>query len=88
MADDGKFEEVGSELHSALGQHTSTMIWIAQQNGIPMDEALCVVIAVVADYARVSYGNEYLKHLCDVLMKRAEHPMPIAHFEKPRRSDA
>lgn len=44
--------------------------------GLGVDEAVCLLCQVAADYARSEYGNEYLPGLAEVVTKRGEMPMP------------
>jgi uncharacterized protein (UPF0335 family) len=45
-------------------------------SGLPVDEAACVAIAVIADYARAEYGDGYLIDLADIVILRGGTPMP------------
>jgi hypothetical protein len=65
-------------LPSALGNKISDAIFEAIQNGMEVDEATCVVVAVAADYARESYGGGYLAELAGIVLTRAERPRPEA----------
>lgn len=46
-------------------------------SGLPVDEAVCVAIAVITDYARAEYGDEYLAALADIVTGRGEFPLPL-----------
>lgn len=48
----------------------------AQERGLDLDVAVCVVVGVAADYARAEYGDKYLDALADVLKYRAGKPLP------------
>jgi hypothetical protein len=63
-------------LPAKLGNGISDAIHAALEKGMQTDEACCVAIAVIADYARMEYGTAYLQDLADVLIKRAFAPMP------------
>lgn len=40
------------------------------------DQAVCIALTVCADYARVYYGNEYLKKLAELIIRRGDDPLP------------
>jgi hypothetical protein len=44
--------------------------------GMPLDEACCVAVGVIADYARDQYGDTYLDGLAEIVRSRAGQPMP------------
>jgi len=44
--------------------------------GMRLDVVLCIAIAVLADYARGEYGDDYLDELADVLVSRRNEPLP------------
>jgi hypothetical protein len=62
-----------------LGNAISDAIHDALSRGMAMDEAVCVVVAVAADYARGEYGASYLPSLAEVVIERGSHPMPDEH---------
>jgi hypothetical protein len=57
-------------LPAELGNAVSDAIHAAVAAGMAMDEAVCVVVAVAADYGRLEYGAGYLRELADVVMRR------------------
>ena len=61
---------------TVLANQVSNAIFAATQRGMEVDEACCCAIAVIADYAREAYGNEYLPSLSEVLVERANHALP------------
>lgn len=63
-------------LPAALAVAVSDAIHAAVSNGMQVDEAVCIVVAVAADYARGEYGNKYLKDLASVVIERGSIPMP------------
>ncbi len=44
--------------------------------GLGVDDAVCVVVQVAADYARSQYGSAYLPQLARLIIGRGEMPMP------------
>jgi hypothetical protein len=62
--------------YAALGNEISDAIFRAISAGMGIDDAVCIVAAVAADYARGEYGDEYLKSLAQVVTKQAGQPMP------------
>ena len=70
------FEHTTGRLQNELGNAISTAIHNAVRSGLEFDEACCTAIAVVADYARGTYGNRYLKDLAKVVREQAHRPMP------------
>ncbi len=55
-------------LPADLGNAVSDAIYTATGKGMEMDEASCVVLTVVCDYARRSYGDAYLDQLAHLIM--------------------
>lgn len=48
----------------------------AGRRGMDLDQALCVLVQVAADYARGEYGPEYVEALGKVMRDRCQMPMP------------
>lgn len=71
-----KVEITQGRLQNQLGNQISDAIHTAVASGLEFDEACCIAIAVVADYARGQYGNRYLKDLARVVREQAHRPMP------------
>lgn len=63
-------------LPAKLANTISDALAAAIKCGMEPDEAACVAVAVVADYGRGYYGNEYLTHLSSALLSRANEPEP------------
>ena len=71
-----KVEYTQGEPQSRLAQSVSDAIHDSVTSGLEFDEACCIAIAVVADYARITYGNRYLKDLSKIVRDQAQRPMP------------
>lgn len=54
----------------------STIEHACEDLGLGIDEAVCIIVQVCADYARHEYGNEYLPKLASIITARREMPMP------------
>lgn len=63
---------------ATLGNSVSDAIHAALRRGMAMDEAVSCVVAVAADYARMTYGDDYLPRLARVITRRNEMPAPEA----------
>lgn len=63
-------------LPAELANAVSDAIFAAQQRGMELDEAVCVVLGVAADYGRAEYSDRYLPALCSVVLSRAGQPLP------------
>jgi len=63
------------ETHTLLANAISEAFFSC---GLPVDEAACVAVAVIADYARAEYGEVYLQALAAVVLQRGECPLPPA----------
>ena len=73
----GKHKEMCTEAGAMLANAISDAFHASSvASGLDVDEAACVAIAVIADYAREAYGDRYLIELADVLVDRANHPLP------------
>lgn len=66
-------------LPAALGNAVSDAIYHAVSVGMEMDEACCIAVAVIADYARGTYGDRYLPSLASIITRRAGQPLPGEH---------
>lgn len=62
------------ELPRRLAQGISDAIHSAVKSGMELDEACCIGVAVIADYARAAYGPGYLTPLSGVLLERGDRP--------------
>lgn len=67
---------LSGKLPTDLANVVSDALHEAQEKGMDLDEAVCVTMAVAADYARERYGDGYLVALCDVVMSRFGKPLP------------
>lgn len=77
------------ELPTRLAQRLSDAIYASLLEGMESDEACCIAVAVIADYARGAYGNDYLRGLARIVIKQAEKPMPRGPLRwRPRYSNA
>lgn len=59
-----------------LGNTMAQAIRASAERGMELDEILCCIVTVAADYARANYGPGYLPGLAHVILDRATHPMP------------
>lgn len=64
------------KLPADLANATSDAFFEVCERGMEVDEAACVAIAVIADYARAKYGDAYLSELCGIVLSRAGLPLP------------
>lgn len=69
-------ERVSGRAFSDFATEVSDLIHAAVERGIELDAAVCIVAAVIADYARGHYGDEYLPKLAEVVTTRAGMPFP------------
>lgn len=67
---------LSGELPRRLAQGISDAIHKAVKSGMELDEACCVGVSVIADYARAAYGPGYLAPLSGVLLERGDRPPP------------
>lgn len=68
---------------AALGNAISDAIVAAvNKDGLGLDDAVCIAIAVAADYGRAAYGTRYLASLAQIVLLRAGMPEP--DWEKPK----
>ena len=63
------------KLPSALAEDITAAIEKACQQGMRVDEASCVVVAVAADHARRAYGDSYLPNLAKIIEWQAGKPL-------------
>ncbi len=63
-------------LPALANQIAMTIEAACERLGLDVDEALCIVVAVAADYGRSEYGNDFLPKLAEVVATRADMPMP------------
>jgi hypothetical protein len=66
-------ETISGEAPARLGNAVSDAIHRAVTGGMSMDEAVCIVARVAADYARGEYGEDYLPGLADIITDRLRH---------------
>jgi hypothetical protein len=71
-------ETISGEAPTALGNAISDAIHQAVTGGMALDEAVSVVVAVAADYARMEYGPQYLPGLAGIVLSSATKPSPQA----------
>lgn len=71
-AEIGGHATVTGETPAILGNAVSDAIYAATSKGMGIDEAVSVVVAVAADYARDAYGPEYVVELAKALTLQAE----------------
>lgn len=71
-----EFSLLRGALPAEHGQRISDAMHQALLNGMEPDEACCVAAAVIADYARTYYGNEYLNGLAKIVVAQGQKPMP------------
>lgn len=69
---------ISGALPTMLANAVSGAITAALERGMEMDEACCVAVAVIADYARFAYGAGYLDELAFVLRERANAPQAVS----------
>lgn len=67
---------VTGKLPADLANAISDAIHDSLGKGMPIDEAVGVVIGVAADYGRAEYGDGYLSDLADLIMLRVGRPLP------------
>jgi hypothetical protein len=67
---------VTGDLPNDFANEIAAAIDAAQERGIDLDVAVCVLVGVAADYARAEYGDKYLDALASVVRYRAGQPLP------------
>jgi len=70
-------------LPAELANNVSQALAAAIRRGAAADEACCVAAQVVADYWRSAYGNATLQTLGQVVLQRAEAPLPAGIQSAP-----
>jgi hypothetical protein len=76
MIKPGSRYNVTGPKYAALANAVSDAIAEAQKAGLRIDEAVCIVAGVAADYARGEYGDAYLTLLAEVVSDQAGKPLP------------
>jgi len=75
--DTAGFSQLSGKSPKVLANAVSDAIHAAvADRGMGVDEAVCVTVAVAADYARAEYGDRYLEDLGAVVQARTGQPMP------------
>lgn len=69
-------ERISGAVPAALGNAVSDAIIAALHQGLTPDQAACITVTVAADYARETYGNDYLLALANVVILRGNEPLP------------
>jgi hypothetical protein len=69
-------ERVSGEKFAAFSNAISDAVHEALESGMETDEAVCIGVAVMADYARQAYGPGYLAKLAKTVVSRAQEPLP------------
>ena len=69
-------ETISGPVVNDLGNRVSDAINRALRQGMRVDDAVCVASTVAADYARATYGNDYLEKLALVVKNAANLPLP------------
>lgn len=59
-----------------LGNAFSDLVNAALRRGMETDEAVCVGLKVLCDYARHEYGDDYLSQLISLVAAQAGKPLP------------
>lgn len=59
-----------------LANEVSDAIVKVTKLGLPLDETLCLVVQVVADYARQDLTEDFIEQLANVMRARMEMPLP------------
>lgn len=67
---------ISGKLPTATLNALSDVIANAVKSGQELDEILSLVVTVAADYARGTYGDDYLPGLAGLLLKRAGQELP------------
>lgn len=63
-------------LPTRLANAVSDALHAAIESGMEPDEAVSVAAAVIADYGRVYYGDDYLPHLAKCITNAAGRALP------------
>lgn len=67
---------LSGQLPTDLANEVSDAIHRALERGMDVDEAVCVVAAVAADYARSEYGDAFLPQLASIVTAQAGRRKP------------
>lgn len=76
MSTPAQFATLTGRSPTQLANAVSDAIAEAQTRGMEVDECLCVVATVIADYARIVYGSDYLDRLAGVMAAQKGRPEP------------
>lgn len=71
-----KWENISGKAQAVLANKISDAMFAATNAGMELDEAVCVVLAVAADYGRYVYGESHLERLAEVVRRRKDYPLP------------
>lgn len=77
IADDDMFETTSGEHITKLANGVSEVMAAAAKDGCSPSEIISVAFQVVADHARLRYGNGCLGAFAELIMRRASAPMPV-----------
>lgn len=80
MTADAQFATLTGRSPAQLANAVSDAIAAAQTRGMEVDECLCVVATVIADYARIVYGDDYLDRLAGIMAAQKSRPKPEHSF--------
>lgn len=70
------FHVVSGPLPTELANTVSDALVVARRKGMELDEACCVALAVVCDYARGNYGDAFLNQLKKIVDAQKGRPLP------------
>lgn len=85
MTPRAQFATLTGSSPARLANDVSDAIAAAQTRGMEVDECLCVVATVIADYARIVYGHDYLDRLAAVMAAQKSRPEPeVASGGRPQ----
>ena len=73
MSNQAELATLTGKLPAELGNAVSDAIYAALSKGMEPDEACCVAITVVCDYARTAYGPNYLDGLAQMVLRQKAH---------------
>lgn len=71
-----KASTMTGRLPAELANAVSDVIVGALKRGMEVDKAVCVVVAVAADYGCATYGQKYLRDLAEVVRQRTNKARP------------
>jgi hypothetical protein len=69
------FETVNGPDQSEFANRISKVISDAEKNGMAIDEAVCIAVAVASDYALHNYGKDYLDFLAKIVLAKKNKPV-------------